>query len=125
MSRERKHGETLEELKATGARRLPAPKRLTLPHLCEEFLSLVMSVPAEDFATMAPDKQARIDGERLGFAKAQEKLREFIALAGVAEISDLADIRDDRQLRPTLAGTMRLWMAEGGLEIPPGAGGQG
>lgn len=109
MARGRKHGETLEELKAQGGDRLPKAKRLALPHVVEEFLSLTLSRP-ESYEAMSERKQAEIDREMLGFNKAQEKLREFIALAGTDAIADLADVRDDRQIRPTLIGTLRTWM---------------
>jgi hypothetical protein len=109
MARERKHGETLSELEAQGGQRLPRAKRLALPHCVEEFLSLTMSEP-ENYVTMSQKKQGEIDREMLGFYKAQEKLREFIALGGTDAIADLADVRDDQQLRPGLLGTMRVWM---------------
>ena len=109
MARERKHGETLDELKAQGGERLPRSKRLALPHVVEEFLSLTLSEP-ESYPTMSRRKQAEIDREIVGFAKAQEKLREFIALGGTDAIADLADVRDDRQPRPTLIGNLRAWM---------------
>jgi len=109
VPRERKHGETLEELKDQGGARLPKAKRLALPHIVEEFLSLTMS-PPESYVTMSQRKQAEIDREMLGFAKAQEKLREFIALGGTDAIADLADVRDDRQPRPQLIGNLRVWM---------------
>jgi hypothetical protein len=109
MARKRKHGETLSELEAQGGQRLPKAKRLALPQIVEEFLSLTMSEP-ENYLTMSQKKQAEIDREMLGFYKAQEKLREFIALGGTDAIADLADVRDDRQQRPQLMGSMRLWM---------------
>lgn len=100
MARERKAGETLEQLtKDGGAVRLPKKKQLALPHIVEEFLS-----------SMSEHKQAEIDREMIGFAKAQEKLREFIALCGVDAIADLADVRDDRQPRPQDVGGLRVWM---------------
>lgn len=110
MARERKVGETLEQLtKSGGAVRLPRSKRLALPHCVEEFLSLTIS-PPDDFALMSERKQAEIEREMMGFAKAQEKLREFIALAGTDAIADLADVRDDRQPRPQDVGGLRVWM---------------
>lgn len=109
MARERKHGKTLEELEAQGGERLPKKKQLALPHVVEEFLSLTLS-PPEKYPTMSQAKQREIDREMVGFNKAQEKLREFIALAGTDAIQDLADVRDDRQIRPTLIGGLRTWM---------------
>lgn len=109
MAREKKFGTTIEELEAQGGSRLPKKKRLTLPHVTEEFLSLTLSKP-EKYETMSGAKQEAIDREILGFCKAQEKLREFIALGGTDAISDLADVRDDRQLRPTMIGNLRTWM---------------
>lgn len=110
MARVRKHGETLEELIAQGGERLPRKKRLALPHIAEEFLSLTLSLP-EGFDKMPKHKQAEIERERVGFAKAQEKFREFVALAGTDAIADLADVRDDRQPRPVLIGNVRAWLA--------------
>lgn len=109
MARVRKVGETLAELKAQGGERLPRAKRLALPHIVEEFLSLTLSEP-ENYVTLSERKQAEIDREMVAFAKAQEKLREFIALGGTDAISDLADVRDDRQSRPQLIGNLRAWM---------------
>jgi hypothetical protein len=109
MARVRNNGETLSELEAQGGERLPKSKRLALPHVVEEFLSLTLSEP-EGFDLMSGAKQAEIAREQLGFYKAQEKLREFIALGGISEISDLADVRDDRQIRPLLIANLRTWM---------------
>jgi hypothetical protein len=109
MARERRHGATLEELEELGGARLPKKKRLALPHICEEFLSLALARP-EGYDKMPQYKQREIDRETVGFYKAQEKLREFIALGGTDAISDLADVRDDRQLRPTSIGGLRTWM---------------
>jgi hypothetical protein len=110
MARERKAGETLEQLiKDGGAVRLSKKKQLALPHIVEEFLSLTISEP-DSYSSMSEHKQAEIDREMIGFAKAQEKLREFIALCGVEAIADLADVRDDRQPRPQDVGGLRVWM---------------
>jgi len=109
MARERTHGETLSELKVQGGERLPRAKRLALPHVVEEFLSLTLSDP-EGFEMMSGAKQAEITRETIGFCKAQEKLREFIALGGRDEIADLADVRDSRQVRPVLIGNLRTWV---------------
>ena len=110
VTRERKNGETLEQLtKDGGAVRLPKKKQLALPHIVEEFLSLTISEP-ENYADLTEQKRAEIDREMVGFAKAQEKLREFIALCGVDAIADLADVRDDRQPRPQDVGGLRVWM---------------
>lgn len=108
MARQRNHGETLAELEAQGGERLPKKKQLALPHVVEEFLSLAFERP-ETYESMLPTKQREIDRERVGFYKAQEKLREFIALGGVDAIADLADVRDDRQIRPTLIENFRAW----------------
>jgi hypothetical protein len=109
VARERKAGETLELLtKDGGAVRLPKKKQLALPHIVEEFLSLTISRP-DNYADLTEHKRAEIDREIVGFAKAQEKLREFIALCGVEAIADLADVRDDRQPRPQLVGGLRVW----------------
>lgn len=99
MSRKHVHGETLTGLLAAGGERLPAKKRMALPHVVEEFLNLCVERP-ENYSRMSAAKQAELDKERLGFYRAQEKLREFIALGGTDAIADLADVRDDRQVRP-------------------------
>lgn len=110
MARQRKAGETLELLtKDGGAVRLPKKKQLALPHIVEEFLSMTISEP-DSYSSMSEQKKAEIDREMIGFAKAQEKLREFIALCGVEAIADLADVRDDRQPRPQDVGGLRVWM---------------
>lgn len=103
-------GETLEELIEQGGERLPKKKRLTLPHITEEFLSLALE-PPENFNDLSREKRALIERETVGFYKAQEKLREFIALGGTDAIADLADVRDDRQIRPTMVGNMRVWIS--------------
>jgi hypothetical protein len=99
MSRQRVHGETLKALEAAGGQRLPKKRQLALPHVVEEFLSLCTERP-ENYSRMSAAKQECLDKERLGFYRAQEKLREFIALGGTNAIADLADVRDDRQIRP-------------------------
>jgi hypothetical protein len=109
MSRERQHGTTLEELEAVGGARLPKKKQLALPHVVEEFLSLCVE-RTEGYSRMSAARQAEMDKERLGFYKAQEKLREFIALGGGDAFADLADVRDDRQIRPFVMGRSRMWM---------------
>lgn len=106
MARQRAHGETIRELEAAGGQRLPKKKQLALPHIVEEFLALCTERP-ENYSRMLPAKQAELDRERIGFYKAQEKLREFVALGGTDAIADLADVRDDRQIRP--AGG--IWLA--------------
>lgn len=105
MARQRNHGETLKHLEAAGGERLPKKKQLALPHVVEEFLSLCVEQP-ENYDRMSAQKQAELDRERLGYYKSQEKLREFIALGGTDGIADLADVRDDRQIRP-VAG---IWL---------------
>lgn len=110
MARTRDHGATLKALVDDGgAVRLPKAKQLALPHIVEEFLSLSISRP-DSYPAMSKQKQAEIDRELVGFAKAQEKLREFIALCGVEAIADLADVRDDRQPRSEHVGGLRVWM---------------
>lgn len=110
MARTRDHGATLKALVDDGdAVRLPKKKQLALPHIVEEFLSLTISEP-DSYPTMSEQKKAEIDREMIGFAKAQEKLREFIALCGVDAVADLADVRDDRQPRPQDVGGLRVWM---------------
>lgn len=123
MARVRKNGETLEELLAQGGERRSKKKQLALPHVVEEFLSLCAERP-ENYDRMPKAKQAELDRERLGYYKAQEKLREFIALGGVDAIADLADVRDDRQLRPHLAATPQssdLRSVSPGLSASPAA----
>lgn len=99
MARRRVRGETLKGLVAGGGQRLPKKKQMALPHVVEEFLSLCVERP-ENYSRMSKAKQAELDKERLGFYRAQEKLREFIALGGTDGIATLADVRDDRQVRP-------------------------
>lgn len=99
---------TLEELERAGQRRAAKRDRIPMPTLVEEFLKLAIERPP-DYATMSRQKQAELDRERVGFYKAQEKLREFIAVVGAEGYADLADVRDERQIRPHLMGTMRVW----------------
>jgi hypothetical protein len=106
MARARIHGETLRGLEAAGGQRLPKKKQMALPHVVEEFLSLCTERP-ENYTRMSAAKQAELDRERIGFYKAQEKLREFVAIGGGDGFADLADVRDDRQIRP-VGG---IWLA--------------
>lgn len=99
MARVRDHSDTLKQLEANGGQRLEKKKQMALPHVVEEFLSLCVERP-ENYTRMSKAKQAELDKERLGFYRAQEKLREFIALGGADAFADLADVRDDRQIRP-------------------------
>lgn len=99
MARVRDHRGTLKGLEVNGGQRLDKSKQLALPPVVEEFLSLCVERP-ENYSRMSKAKQAEVDKERLGFYRAQEKLREFIALGGSDAFIDLADVRDDRQIRP-------------------------
>lgn len=99
---------TLEELIACGAARAAKDDRLPLPTVVEEFLKLGIERQPE-YDGLTKQKQAEIDRERLGFYKAQEKLREFIALVGKEAVANLADVRTEQQIRPVLMGQMRLW----------------
>lgn len=106
---ERKHGTTLEECIAAGGARLPKSKRRGLPVLVEHFLQVTLARP-EEIKEKAQYKQREVEAEIRGFYKAQEKLREYIAMGGTDAIADLAEVRDDRQQRPVMVGNMRAWV---------------
>ena len=45
-----------------------------------------------------------------GFYKAQERLRELIAIYGTDAITKLADVRNEKQQRPVNMVGMRTWV---------------
>lgn len=108
MSKERKHGTTLEECIAAGGKRNPKSKRAGLSRLVEAFLETVMVRP-EGIEKKAQYKQREMEAEMRGWYKAQEHMRELIAMAGTDAIAELAEVRDKRQQRPVMIGNMRTW----------------
>ena len=108
MDGEEQFETTLESLEATGVGRANKEDRLPLPIVVEEFLKIGIERQPE-YNNLTKQKQAEIDRERLGFYKAQEKLREFIALVGKEAVANLADVRTEQQIRPVNMGTMRVW----------------
>lgn len=107
MPREKKHGTTLEECELAGGSRLPKSKRVGLNRLVEDFLGAVMVEPEKKTSQAQQRENA---AEIRGFYKAQERLRELIAMGGTDAIAELAEVRDDRQQRPVMIGNFRIWM---------------
>lgn len=111
MTREKEHGTTLEECEAAGGERLPKSKRFGLKVCVEEFLSRVFSYDFDNPPRkLSQYKEREILAEIRGYAKAQEHLREIIALGGTDAIANLAEVRDERQMRPRMIGDMRTWV---------------
>ena len=108
-SREAEHGTTLEECEAAGGKRLPKRKRRGLRVLVEHFLEGVM-VPPEGLEKKSQRKQDLCWAEIRGYNKAQEHLREVIAMGGHDNLADLAEVRDEGQMRPTMIGKLRTWI---------------
>lgn len=109
MAKEAEHGTTLEECEAAGGKRLPKSKRRGLRVLVEHFLEGVM-LPPEGMEKKSQRKQDLIWAEVRGYNKAQENLREVIAMGGTEALADLAEVRDERQMRPTMIGHLRTWI---------------
>ena len=55
-------------------------------------------------------KQELVETEMRGFYKAQERLRELIAIYGTDAITKLADVRNEKQQRPVNMVGMRTWV---------------
>lgn len=108
MAKERKHGTTLEECIAAGGERVPKSRRVGLPKLVTHFLEGVMVLP-KGIEKKAQYKQREMEAEIRGYNKAQENLREIIAMGGTDAIADLAEVRDERQQRPVMIGNLRTW----------------
>lgn len=111
MSRadEPKEETTLEQCIAAGGARNAKSKRVGLKTAVEWFLEVTMT-PPDGIEKKAQYKQREMEAEMRGFYKAQEHLREIIAMAGTDAIAELADIRDERQQRPVMIGTFRTWL---------------
>lgn len=101
---------TLEQCLKTGGERLPKSKRVGLKTLVEDYLATVFTFDFEDTKKMSQSKEREILAEIRGYAKAQERLREVIAMGGTDAIAELAEIRDERQMRPKVIGNFRAWM---------------
>lgn len=102
---------TLDELRELGIERAPKSKRIAAPAIIEQFLSMVFDY---DFANaprkLSQAKEREIEAEIRSFCKAQEKLRELLAIHGTDAIASLADIRDERQRRPQNMAGRRTWI---------------
>lgn len=100
---------TLRELEDVGARRVPVKKRLSLSKVVESFLKHSMKAP-DEIEEKPQYRQRECEAEMRGFYKAQELLREIIALEGTNAIARFADVRKKGQQRPTMMGKLRVWM---------------
>lgn len=109
MAKEREHGTTLEECEAAGGSRVPKSKRISLPKCVTHFLEEVIQRP-EGLEKKAQYKQRECEAEMRGYNKAQERLREIIAMGGTDAIAELAEVRAEGQQRPVMIGNMRTWM---------------
>jgi hypothetical protein len=109
MGAEKKPHTTLEECIAAGGARNPKSKQVGLATLVEHFLGTYMNRP-EGIEKKSQRSQGECDAEMRGFYKAQEKLREYIAMGGTEAIAELADVRDEHQMRPKMLGNLRVWM---------------
>jgi hypothetical protein len=109
MPEERKHGTTLEECEAAGGERVAKSKRISLEKCVRHFLEEAI-VPPEGIEKKSQAKQNICNQEIISYNKAQERLREIIAMGGTDAIADLAEVRDENQRRPVMIGNMRAWM---------------
>lgn len=109
MAKEAKHGTTLEECEASGGARVPKSKRMSLEKCVRHFLDEAI-VPPEGWEKKSQTKQNIITQEIISYNKAQERLREIIAMGGTDAIADLAEVRNEKQRRPHMMGNMRVWM---------------
>lgn len=107
--REQQYETTLEEVEACGGERQPKSKRIGLSKSVTHFLELSMKRP-EGIEKKAQYKQREMEAEMRGFYKAQETLREIIAVAGTDAIADLANVRTEDQQRPIVMAGMRTWI---------------
>lgn len=108
--RERSFETLLEELEDLGLERAPRSKRLGLAKLVTAFLEMAPVRPENGKRKISQRRERELDLECMAFCKAQEKLRELIAIYGTDSIAELADIRVEGQMRPhNLAGS-RNWM---------------
>jgi hypothetical protein len=108
-SRERKPSTTLEECEAAGGARVPKSKRISLEKCVRHFLEEAI-VPPEGIEKKSQRKQDICNQEIISYNKAQERLREIIAMGGTDAIAELADVRNEKQRRPVMLGKFRAWM---------------
>lgn len=108
MAKEREHGTTLEECEAAGGARVAKSKRISLEKCVRQFLDEAV-VPPEGWEKKSQTKQHLITQEIISYNKAQERLREIIAMGGTDAIADLAEVRNEKQRRPVMIGNMRTW----------------
>lgn len=109
MSEERKHGTTLEECEAAGGARVAKSKRISLEKCVKHFLEEAI-LPPEGWEKKSQAKQNVITQEIISYNKAQERLREIIAMGGTDAIAELAETRSPKQRRPVMIGKFRTWM---------------
>lgn len=100
---------TLEECLAAGGARLPEAEQVDLEGCVKHFLEVKLERP-EGIEKKSQKKQAELEKEMRGFYRAQEKLREILAMGGVDAIAHLADVRIEGQQRPRIAGGTRAWL---------------
>lgn len=101
---------TLDELVELGLHREPKSKQKGLKALVEHHLSLVFDYDFDNAPRkMSQSREREIEAEIRGFCKAQEKLREVIAIYGTDAILGLSDVREDGQRRPRNLAGGRNW----------------
>jgi hypothetical protein len=110
MPEENIHGTTLEECIAAGGARLPKSRQRGLKVCVEDYLRRVFTYDFDNGKKMPQYRERELIAEIRGYAKAQEHLREIIAMGGTEAIAELAEIRDERQMRPKMFGNMRTWV---------------
>lgn len=100
---------TLEQCEAAGGERVPKSKRMSLENCVRHFLEEAI-VPPEGIEKKSQRKQDICNQEVISYNKAQERLREIIAMGGTDAIADLAEVRNENQRRPHMMGNMRVWL---------------
>lgn len=95
--------------------RAPTSKRAGVKKIVEEFLGLVFSFDFDNYnethkKNLGVQREREIQAEIRGFNKAQEALRDLIAIVATDPNLDLAEIRADGQMQPELVGERRFWI---------------
>lgn len=95
--------------------RVVKSKQVGVKACVQEFLGLVFSFDYDDYnkrkrKPMGVQREREIEAEIRGFNKAQEVLRDLIAVNGTDSILHLSELRVEGQREPQLIGDKRYWV---------------
>lgn len=95
--------------------RVAKSKRVGVKACVEEFLGFVFSFDFENYnethkKNLGVQREREIQAEIRGFNKAQEALRDLIAINGTDAVEYLSEVRADGQMQPELVGDRRFWI---------------